>query len=73
MGVIIKETNFVIITESKTINFDLPKDSGNNLKHEIDFIKKPNEILVEHTLKKEISQLLCKYISGNDIHQHGKQ
>ena len=29
-------------SRTKTVNFDLPKDVGNNLKHEIDFIIKHN-------------------------------
>ena len=35
MAAIIKDNNFVIITEPKTIHFDLPKDVGNNLKHKL--------------------------------------
>ena len=66
----VTEKKFVIITESKTFSFVLPKDADNNLKHEIDFIKK---ILVEHTIKNEISQLLSYYKHGNGTCEHRKQ
>ena len=36
MGVIIKRNKLIIITEPKTFHFDLPKDVGNNLKHEFE-------------------------------------
>ena len=68
MEVIIKNNRLVIITEPKDIHFDLPKDIGNNSKHEIYFIIKYNEFLAEHTIKIKISQLLSKYKHGNDIH-----
>ena len=35
MCVHIRDNRFEIIKEPKTIYFDLPKDVGNNLKHEI--------------------------------------
>ena len=35
MGVIIKYNKLVILTEPKTIHFDLPKNVDKNLKHEI--------------------------------------
>ena len=47
----------VIIAEPKTIHFDLPKDVGDNLKHEIDFVIKHNELLTERTCNKKISRL----------------
>ena len=50
----------VIIAEPKTIHFDLPKDVGDNLKHEIDFIIKHNKLLTERTYNKKISRLLFK-------------
>ena len=34
MGMIIKDNKLVVIAEPKTINFDLPKNFSNNLKHE---------------------------------------
>ena len=43
------------------------------MKHETDFIIKHNKFLAEHTIKNEISQLLCKDKHGNDIYEHGKQ
>ena len=46
MGVIIKENKLIIIiTDPRTIYFDFPKDIGNNLMHEIEFITKQNEFL----------------------------
>ena len=41
MGVIIIDDKFVI-TEPKTVRFNLPKDVGNNLRHGIDFVIKHN-------------------------------
>ena len=59
MGVIIKDNTLVSIREPETIYFDLPKDAGNNLKHETAFIIKHNEFLAQlknfHTIKNEIS------------------
>ena len=63
MGVIVKDNKLVTITEPKTIHIYLPKDIGNNLKHNIDLNKQHNEFLAEHTIKNEISGLLSKYIS----------
>ena len=51
----------LLITEPKIIYFDLPKDVGNNLKHETDFIIKCNEFLAQHTIKNDISLLLSSY------------
>ena len=48
---IIKDNKLVLITKLTIIQFDLPKDFGNNLKHEIDFVIKPNEFLAEHSIK----------------------
>ena len=62
---------FLIITDTKTIHFDLPKDANNNLKNEIDSIIKYNKVSVEQTTKNKIIQLLSKYKHGNDIHEHG--
>ena len=45
----------IIITEPKTIHFDLSKDVGKNLKYEIDAIIKDNNFLAEHTIKNAIS------------------
>ena len=44
-------TKLVIIAEPKTVHFNLSKKVGNNLKQEIYFIIKHNEILAEHTIK----------------------
>ena len=43
------------MTVLKTFQFDLPEDTDENLKHEIDFIIKPNKFLVENKVKYEIS------------------
>lgn len=53
MGMTIKDKKLVIIAEAKAIQFDLLKDVGINLKHEIDFTIKHNESLPEHTTKKQ--------------------
>ena len=50
MGVYIKYNMLVTVTEPKTFCFDLPKQFDKNLKHEIDFIIKYNEILSNHTV-----------------------
>ena len=41
--------------------------------HEIEFIIKSNEFLVENKIKKEVEQLLLKYNHRNDIYEHVKQ
>ena len=50
MRMYIKCNKLVIITESQTFYFVLPKDADNNLKHEVDFII---QFLAEHTTKKQ--------------------
>ena len=72
MGVHIDSNKLVIITEPKAIHFDLSKDVDNNLKHEIDFIIKHNELLAEHAIKNWINQLLSKYKHANDFCKHRK-
>ena len=73
MGIHISDNKLVIITEPKTIHFNLPKVISNKLKYEIDFIIRDNELLTEHKMKNKISRLLFKYKHVNDIHEHGKQ
>ena len=43
-----------VIRDPKTFvfNFDWPKDVDENLKHEIEFIIKSNELLAENKIKK---------------------
>ena len=41
----------ITTTEPKTFYFDLPKNAGINLKHEIYSIIKHNEDLADHTIK----------------------
>ena len=72
MRVIIKDIKLVI-TEPKTIHFNLPKDANSNFKHEIEFIIKYTEFLAEQTIKNRNSWLLSKYKHGNNINEHGKQ
>ena len=64
--IIMGDNKLVITTGPKTSHFDLPKDSGINLKH--GSIIKHNKLLAEHAIKSEIRQLLVKYKHGNDIH-----
>ena len=73
MGVHIEDNKLVIITEPTTFYFDLPKNVGKNLKHEIDSAIKNIEFLANNTIKSTISRLLLKYNHGKDIHEHGKQ
>ena len=75
MEVHIKDNKHVIITETKTCHFHLPKNVYKNLKHEIDSIIKHNEFLAEHTMRTRlliISQLFFKYKHGTDINKHEK-
>ena len=67
--------NKIVIRDPKTFcfNFLWPKDVDENLKHQIGFIRKSNESIVENKIKNEITQLLLKYKHGNNIHQHEKQ
>ena len=44
-----------------------------NLKLEIEFIIKSNDILAENKVKNKMEKLLSKYKHGNDINEHGKQ
>ena len=60
-----------VIGDPKT--FDQPKDSDNNLNHEIEFIIKSNGSVAENKIKNETEQLLSKHKHRNGIHEHGKQ
>ena len=51
MGALIKCMKLAITTEPDTFHFDLPKDTDNNLAHEIDSIIKHNELSAENTIK----------------------
>ena len=62
-------SRFVITTEARIFHFDLTKDVGIDLKHEIYLIIKHNELLVEYTIKKEDRESLSKYKYEN---KHGK-
>ena len=59
-----KDNKSIIIIEPKPFHFVLTKDAGDNMKHEIDFIIKHNELLVKNTIKNKIRQLLSKYKHG---------
>ena len=69
MGVHIGDNKLVITTTLTTFHFYLAKDDI-NLKHEICFIMKYNELLAEHKIINETRQLLSKCKHGNDIHEH---
>ena len=73
IGVNIKDNKLAIIAVPKIILFDLLKDVCNNLNYETDSFIKHNQLLSEHTIKNEISQLLFKYKHGNNSDEHGKQ
>ena len=64
MGVDIVYNKLVITAKPKVFCSDLPKDVENNLKHEIEFIIKHNDLLAEHAIK---------YKLRNDIHRYKKQ
>ena len=66
----INDNKLLIITEPKTIYFDVKQDVVDNLKHEIDFIIKQNDFLADHTIKNEISRILSKHKHGNYNHQY---
>ena len=53
MGMCIDGNKPGIIKEPKPIRFDLPKDVGSNLIHEIDSIIKHNGFVAEHTVKNQ--------------------
>ena len=55
MGVHSHKNKLLIITEPKTIYFDLPQDVITNLMQETDYMIKQNECLAEHTIKNELS------------------
>ena len=55
MGVHSNKNKLLIITEPKTIYFDLPQYVVTNLMQETDYIIKQNECLAEHTIKNELS------------------
>ena len=67
------DNKLVIITEGKTICYDLFINVDNSLKDEISSVIKRNEFTAVHRMKNNYSQLLSKYKHGNDIHKHGKQ
>ena len=68
---IMGDNKLVITTGPKTF-FVISKDTDNHLKHEIESIIKYNELLVKHTIKNEVIQLLSKYKDGSNIHKHEK-
>ena len=68
----------MIIREPQTCCFDFNwlknvDEMKWNEMHEIEFIIKNNEFLIENKIKKEVEQLLLKYNHGNDIYEHVKQ
>ena len=58
---------WLVLRQSKTFHFDLPKNVDNNLANEIYSITKHNEPLAEHTIKYEVRQLLPKH---NPLNRH---
>ena len=51
---IIKNNKHVIITDTKTLHFDFPKDVENTLRHETDYITNHNEFLAKYAIKTQI-------------------
>ena len=68
----IYDNKFVMITEPKTIHFNLTKKTDNRLKYETDSIIRHNGFLDEQRIKIKIDQLLFKYKYRNDILEHRK-
>ena len=66
MEVHIGYNKLAITAEPKTFHFDLLKDVGIDLKHEIFFIMEHNELLTEHTIKTRIDNY-CANISLETI------
>ena len=66
------DIKLLIPTKPKNFDFNLPKNTGINLKNTIYSIIKHNELLAEHTIKNEVKQFLYKYKHGNDLHEHRK-
>ena len=68
------EDPLIVMRDPKTFYFYFhwPKDVDESLKHEIEFVIKSNQSLVEGEIKHEIEQLLSKYKHGNNIHEHSK-
>ena len=54
-------------------NFDWPKDVGENMKYEIEAIRKSNESFAENKIKNKTEQLLLKYKDGYNIQEQRKQ
>ena len=65
------DNELVIITEPKTISFDLTKKVNNSLKYETDHMKH-NAFLAEHKIKNKTERLFFKYKHKNDIHEYEK-
>ena len=65
----------IVIKDPKTFSFhfDRPKYFDENLKHEIEFIIKSSESLIDNKIKNPIEQLLLKYKHGNNMHEHRKE
>ena len=65
----------IVIRDPKTFcfNFDWPKDVGENMRYEIEAIRKSNESLAENKIKNKTEQLLLKYKDGYNIQEQRKQ
>ena len=66
----INDNKLLIITEPKTIYFDLTQNVVNNLKQGTDFIITQNDFLADHAIKNEICRILSKHKHGNYNHQY---
>ena len=65
----------IVIRDPKTFcfNFDWPKDAGENMKYEIEAIRKSNKSLAENKIKNKTEQLLLKYKDGYNMQEQRKQ
>ena len=61
----IREENMIVIRD--------PKRFFKDLKHEIEFIIKSNESLVDTKINSEIEQIFLKYNPRSSIYKQGKQ
>ena len=65
------DCNLVVVTEPKTITFNLTNRIDNSLNHETEYIIEQNEVLAEHTIKMRLLGYYFKFKNGSNILEHG--
>ena len=65
----------IMIRGPKTFyfDFDRPKNIGESLKVETEFIIKIKKSSAENNIKNKIQKSFFKYKYGNNIHEHGNK